>query len=100
MWVQDHHFHIEEINDGHATIDCGVEVEFKQYIYASHHDHYLIKGKFGYIKKIHEIIQMDFLSLQCVIFRHNRWDAFDWSNVKEDHDSGIISMKTPVPSFF
>lgn len=37
---------------------------------------------------------MDFSSFQCVIFRCKWWDTFDQNNVKEDYDSGMISINS------
>ena len=52
MCAYEHHFHIEDVDDGHMTQDCGVEVEFNQSSRASHCDQNLILGKLGYIGKI------------------------------------------------
>jgi hypothetical protein len=51
MWAYGHHFHTEDVDDGHVTLDYGVEVEFNQSSHASHHDQNLIEGKLGYIGK-------------------------------------------------
>ena len=62
MWDYGHHFHTEDVDDGCLTQDYGVEVEFDQSSYASHHDQNLVGGMLGYVEKIQEIIQMDFSS--------------------------------------
>jgi hypothetical protein len=69
MWAYGHHFHTEDVNDGHMTQDCGVEVEFEKSSCSSHHDQNTIHRKLGYIENIQEIIQVDFSSFQSVIFR-------------------------------
>ena len=56
MWAYGHHFHIEDVDDGHMTQDYGVEVEFDQSNHASHRDQKTIQRKLGYIGKIQEII--------------------------------------------
>ena len=76
------------------TQDCGVEVEFDQSIQAIHRDQNLVWGKLGYIIKIQEIIEVDFSSFQCVIFRCKLWDTYDQNNVKEDRDSRLIFIKS------
>ena len=73
---------------------CGVEVKFNQSSRASHHDQNTIHGKLGYARNIQEIIQVDFSSFQCVIFRCKWWDTFDHNNVKEDCDSGMICINS------
>ena len=44
----------------------------------------------GYVKKIQEIIQVDFSSFQRIILRWKWWDTFDRNNVNEDRDFLII----------
>jgi len=85
---------VEDVDDGCMTQDCGMEVEFDQSSYASHREQNLMQGTLGYIGKIQEIIQVDFSSFQCVIFRCKWWETFDWNNVKEDRDSGMISINS------
>ena len=87
MWAYIHHFCTEDANDGHMTQDCGVEVEFDQSSHSSHCDENLVEGKLGYVGKIQEIMQVDFLSFKC-----KWWDTFDINNVKVDHDSGLICI--------
>ena len=77
MWEYGHHFHTEDADDGHLTQDYEVEVEFDQSSCVSHRDKNIIGGKLGYVEKIQEIIQVDFSSIQCVIFRCKWWNTFD-----------------------
>ena len=70
-----HHFHTEDVDDGHMTQDCGVEVEFDQSSCSSNNDENLIEGKLGYIDKIEEIMQVDLSSFQYVIFKCKWWDS-------------------------
>ena len=76
------------------TQGCGVEVKFDQFIRASHRDQNLVRGMLGYVGKIQEIIEVDFSSFQCVIFRCKWWDSFDQNNVKEDRDSRPICINS------
>jgi hypothetical protein len=62
MWAYGHHFHTEDVDDGHMTQDCGLEVEFDQSSRASHRDQNTIQKKLDYVRKIQEIIQVDFSS--------------------------------------
>ena len=86
--IYGHQFQTKDVDGGCVTQDCGVEVEFDQSGHASHRDQNLIRGMFGYVKKIQENIQVDFSSFQCVIFRCRLWDTLNVNNVKEDQDSG------------
>ena len=54
----------------------------------------LMQRTLGYVGKIQEIIQVDFSSFQCVIFRWKWRDTFDRDNVKEYRDSGLISVNS------
>ena len=69
MWAYGKHFRTKYVDAGNITQDCGVEVEFDQSIRSSHHDQNLVQGTLGYVRKIQEIIEVDFSSFQCVIFR-------------------------------
>ena len=92
MWEYGHHFRTENADARNITQDCGVEVEFNQSSRSSHCDQQLVIGTLGYIEKIQEIIEVDFSSFQCVIFRCKWWDTFDQNNVKEDRDSRKICI--------
>ena len=94
MWAYGHHFRIEDVDDGHMTQDCRVEVEFNQFSHVSHRDQNLIRGTLGYVRKIQEIIEVEFSSFQCVISRCKWWDTFDQNNVKEDRDTGLICINS------
>jgi hypothetical protein len=59
MWAYGHHFHTEDVDDGHLTQYCGVELEFNQSIHGSHRDQNTIQGNLGYVKNIQEIIQVE-----------------------------------------
>jgi hypothetical protein len=94
MWAYGHPFHIEYVDEGHITQDCGVEVMFDQSSHASHHNKNLIEGKSSYIGKIQDIMQVDFSSFHCVIFCCKWWDTFSRRNVKENCDSQQISINS------
>lgn len=94
MWAYGHHFRIENLNDGHMTQDYGLEVKFNQSSRYSHRDQNLVRGMLGYVEKIQEIIEEDFSSFQCVIFRFKWWDVFDRNNVKEYHYSRMICINS------
>ena len=76
------------------TQDCGVEIEFDQSSWASHHHQNLVRGVLGYVEKIQESIEVDFSYFQCVISRCKWWDTFDRNNVKEDRDSRLICINS------
>ena len=92
MWAYGHHFRTENVDDGHIAQDYGVEFKFDQSSWSSHRDQNLVWGTLGYVEKIQEIIEVDFSSFQCVIFRCKWWDTFDRNNVKEDRDSRLICI--------
>ena len=94
MWAYGHPFHIEYGDDGHITQDCGLEVEFDQSSHANHCYQNLIEGKLGYIRKIQEIMQVEFSSFQCVVFSCKWWDTFEQIKLKENLDSGIICINS------
>ena len=82
MWAYGHNFRTENADVENITQDYGVEVKFDQSSRSSHRDQNLIRGMLVYIGKIQEIIEVDFSSFQCVIFRCKWWDTFDRNNVK------------------
>ena len=94
IWEYGLHFNTKDTDDGCVTLDCGVEFKFDQSSCTSHHDRNIIKGKLGYTKKLQEIMQVDFTYIQFVIFRCKWWNTFDWSKVKEYHESGLICMNS------
>ena len=87
-------FRTKNADSRNITQDCGVEVEFDQSSRSSHRDQNLVWGTLGYVGKIQEIIEVDFSSFECVIFRLKWWDNFDWNNVKEDRDSRLICINS------
>ena len=94
MWAYGHHFNTENVDAGNITQDYGVEVEFDHSSWSSHRDQNLVWGTLCYIGNIQEIIEVDFSSFQCVIFRCKWWDTFDQNNVKEDRDSKLICINS------
>ena len=76
------------------TQDYEVQVKFDQSIQASHHYQNLVRGMLGYVGKIEWIIEVDFSSFQCVIFRCKLWDTFDKYDEMEDHDSRLICINS------
>jgi hypothetical protein len=94
MWAYGHHFQTKDVYDGHVTHDYRVEFNFAQSSHASLHDQNTIHGKLGYVRKIQEIIQVDFSSFQCIIYRYKCWDTFDQNNAKGHCDSGMICINS------
>ena len=94
MWAYGHHFCTENADAGNITQECGVGVEVDQSSQSSHCDQQLVRGTLGYFRKIREIIEVDFSSFQCVIFRCKWWDTFDQNKVKEYHDSRLICINS------
>ena len=48
----------------------------------------------GYVRKVQEIIEVDYSSFECVIFRCKWWDTFDQNNVKEYRDTRMICINS------
>ena len=78
----------------YMTHDYGVEVEFDQSTCSSHRAESLIEGNLSYVGNIQKMMQVNFSSFQCVIFKCKWWDTFDQNNVKVDHDSGLICINS------
>jgi hypothetical protein len=100
MWAYEHNFHIEDANERQVTLDCGVEVELDHSSCAIHRDYNMIEWKLDYVRKIQEIMQVDFSSFQCVIFKCKWWNTLDQSNVKEDHVSRRMWDEVKDPYVF
>jgi len=94
MWAYGNHFHSEDVNDQHVTLEYEMEVKFNQTSRISQHDQNLLKEKLGYVRNIEKIIQLDISYVQCIIFRCKWWDILDHSNVKEYCDSGLIYINS------
>ena len=66
MWAYGQHFRTENADAGNITQDCGVEVEFDQSSRSSHRDQQLVRGTLGYVRKIQEIIEVDFYYFRVI----------------------------------
>ena len=70
MWAYGQHFRIEKKDNNIKTFDYGVMVDFDQESHASTKDTNLIEGKIEYVGKIQEILQLNFRSFKCVVFKY------------------------------
>ena len=52
-------------------------VDFKQSSQASSKDKNIIEGNLQYVGKIQEIIELDYRSFKCCIFKCRWYEAFD-----------------------
>ena len=94
MWAYGHYFRTENVDARNITQDYGVEVELDQSSRSSHRDQQLVRGMLGYVGKVQDIVELDFSSFQCVIFRCKWQDTFDRNNVKEYRDSRLICINS------
>lgn len=91
MWAYGHHYRVERVDAKRRSFDCGVMVDFKQSSRASSKDKNVIEGNLQYVGKIQEIIELDYRSFKCSIFKCKWYEAF---NMTQRHDihSGLFSI--------
>ena len=77
MWAYGRHYHVERIDLKRRSFDCGVMVYFKQSSRASSKDKNIIEGNLQYVGKIQEIIELDYRSFKCCIFKCRWYEAFE-----------------------
>ena len=66
-------------------------VDFKQSSRASSKDKNIIEGNLQYVGKIQEIIDLDYHSFKCYIFKCRWYEAFERKQ-RHDTDSGFFSI--------
>jgi hypothetical protein len=66
MSAYGHHFRTNDADDGCVTLDHGLEVEFEKSSHSNDPDQNLIERKLGYIRKIQEIMQVEFSSFNVL----------------------------------
>ena len=66
-------------------------VDFKQSIRASSKYKNIIEGNLQYVGKIQEIIELDYWSFKCSIFKCRWYEAFE-RILKHDTHSGLFSI--------
>lgn len=76
MWAYNQHFRIKKKDSNRMTFDYGVMLDFDQASRASTKDTNLIEGKIQYVGKIQEILQLDFRSFKCVLFKCKWFEGF------------------------
>jgi len=69
MWAYDRHYRVQSIDVKTQSFDYGIMVDFKQSSRASSKDKNIIEGNLQYVGKIQEIIELDYLSFKCCIFK-------------------------------
>ena len=87
MWAYVQHFRIEKIDHNRMIFDCGVMVDFDQRSHASTKDKNFIEGTLQYIKKIQQIIQLNYRPFQCVVFICKWFDTLDKRTILHDDNS-------------
>ena len=91
MWAYGRHYNVERIDLKICSFDCGVMVDFKQSSRASSKDKNIIEGNLQYVGKIQEIIELDYRSFKCCIFKCRWYEAFDRTRRHDTH-SGLFSI--------
>jgi len=76
IWAYSQHFRIEKKDINRMNFDSGVMVDFDQASRASTKHTNLIEGKMQYVGKIQEIIQLNFRSFKCVVFKCKWFERF------------------------
>jgi len=66
-------------------------VDFKQSSRASSKDKNIIEGNLQYVGKIQEIIELDYHSFKCCIFKCRWYEAFERTGRHDTH-SGLFSI--------
>ena len=69
MWAYGRHYHVESVDVKIRSSHCGIMVDFKQSSQASSKDKNIIEENLQYVGKIHEIIELDYCSFKCCIFK-------------------------------
>ena len=91
MWAYGRHYRVERVDVNRRTFDCGVMVDFKQSSRASSKDKNIVEGNLQYVGKIQEIIELDYRSFKCCIFKCKWYEAFERTRRHDTH-SGLFSI--------
>ena len=77
MWAYGQHYHVERIYLKICSFDWGVMDDFKQSSQLSSKNKNIIEVSIQYVGKIQEIIELDYWSFKCCIFKCRWYDAFE-----------------------
>ena len=91
MWAYGRHYRLESIDIKRQSFDCGIMVDFKKSSRTSSKNKSIIKGNLQYVGKIQEIIELDYRSFKCCIFKCRCYEAFDRTRRHDTH-SGLFSI--------
>jgi hypothetical protein len=93
MWAYGRYYRVESIDVKRQPFDCGIMVDFKQSSLANSKDKNIIEGNLHYVGKIQEIIELDYCSFKCCIFKCRWYEAFDRTRRHDTH-SGLFSTNS------
>ena len=79
------HYRVEHVDVKRRSFDCGIMVEFKQYSQSSSKDKNIIEENLQYVGKIQEIIELDYRSFKCCIFKCRWYEAFERTQIYDTH---------------
>ena len=85
MWAYGWHYHVESVHVKIWSFDCRIMVDFKQSSQSSSNDKNIIEGNLQYVGKIQQIIEFDYHSFKCFIFKCRWYEAFDRTRRHDTH---------------
>ena len=91
MWEYGWDYHVEWRDIKISSFGCGVMVDFKKSSWAILKDKNIIEGNLQYVGKIQEIIELDYRSFKCNIFKCRWYEAFETMQRHDTH-SGLFSI--------
>lgn len=91
MWAYGSHYRIESVDVKRQSFDCAIMVDFNQSSRASSKYKNIIEGNLQYVGKIQEIIELDYRSFKCCIFKCRWYEAFERTR-RHDTQSGLFSI--------
>jgi hypothetical protein len=91
MWAYGLNYHVESVDVKRQSFDYGIMVDFKKFSRPSSKDKNIIEGNLQYVGKIQEIIELDYRSFKCCIFKCRWYEAFEWTQ-RHDTYSGLLSI--------
>lgn len=77
MWEYGRHYCVEHVDEKRQSFDCGIMVDFKQSSQSISKATNIIEGNLQYVGKIQEIIELDYHSFKCCIFKCRWYEAFE-----------------------
>ena len=77
MWAYERKYHVESVDVKRQSFDCDIMADFKKSNRASSKVKNIIEGNLQYVGKIQEIIDLEYHSFKCCIFKCRWYEAFE-----------------------